>query len=293
MEKRDRHRASENLEAQLLKLIKQAPEGSKETRRKREGALRAVCRFLHETFRLQRLKNLKPKHIDRLLKEWRDRGVSVGEIQNRLSYIRWLAERLGKDRLISTSNADLGLEKRERYTHAGKTMPEDKREEIIGRLDNDKDKMMILCGRHFGMRFKEAALFRPYQDVDGNILWIKRGTKGGRPRFIRLVNDAQWAVLEGLRWVANGKEGCLVDPAKQYKSWKSTTYKRFRAAGLSREVDHVFHDLRRTWADEEFARLRAKGLSIRAAATIVAKRLGHNRLEVLKWYLPGGGMVCQ
>jgi len=272
---------------QLVKILKQNPENGFETRRKRQAALLRACRILFAEFGLQSLRNLKPKHVKRLLGAWAH--LSPGEIANQMAHLRWLADKLGKTRLIPESNHELRIGRRVRYERAGKFVAPDRFEEILARLGRENDRLQLISGRWFGMRFKEAALFRPNLDVDGNRLWIKRGTKGGRPRWIWLVWPEQHAHLAELRRAFPERLGCLVDKGKTYENWRTATYKRFRAAGLSRREGDVFHDLRRTWADKEFARLRAKGHSIEEAAKIVSKRLGHNRLEVLKWYLPNGG----
>jgi hypothetical protein len=273
-----------SLQDQLVKILKQNPENGFETRRKRQAALMQACGILFEDFRLQSLRNLKPKHVKRLLQAWAH--VSPGETANRMAHLRWLANKLGKMLLIPESNRDLGIERRVRHERAGKFVAPDRFEEILARLRRENDRLQLMSGRWFGMRFKEAALFRPNLDVDGNRLWIKRGTKGGRPRYIWLVWPEQHAHLAELRRAIPDRLGCLVDKDKTYENWRTATYKRFRAAGLSRSDGDVFHDLRRTWADQELARLRAKGHSVEEAAKIVSKRLGHNRLEVLRWYLP-------
>jgi len=276
------------LEEQLVKVFKQHPENSKATRRDRETDLRQSVRILCEKFGLQRLRNIKPKHIEFLKDEWQGRGLAAGTQHNKISNLRWLAEKLGKTRLIPPSNSEAGIEKRTRHARAGKSLPLEKIKEVLDKLDGVKDKAIVLMGRQFAMRFKEAALFRPNRDVNGNMLWIKRGTKGGRPRYIWLVRPQQHELLEALRKMVQGRNGNLVDRDKTWEQWRQAAYGRLREAGLSREKDEVFHDLRRTWADEEFKRLRDKGHSIREAAHIVSKRLGHNRIEVLRWYLPGG-----
>ncbi len=272
---------------QLVKVFKQNPENSKGTRRDRQTDLRQSVRLLCEKFGLQRLRNMKPKHVQALRQEWQTRGLVPGTQQNKMANLRWLMEKLGKTRMLAKSNAEAGIEKRARHGRAGKYLPPEKIMTVLDKLSGAKDKALVLMARQFGMRFREASLFRPNRDVQGNMLWIKRGGKGGRPRYLWLVRPQQHELLEALRKMVTGRNGNLVDPDKTWEQWRQSAYDRLRSAGLSRRQDEVFHDLRRTWADEEFKRLREKGHSIREAAHIVAKRLGHNRIEVLRWYLPG------
>jgi len=275
------------LKEQLTLILKQNPQNGYDTRRKREETLMAACDVLFNHFSLQNLRNLKPKHIEFLLKFWSD--VSPGELANRMARMRWLASKMGKTRLIPASNRELGIERRVRHERAGHFVPAERFEEVLSKLSRYRDQLQVRMGRWFGMRFREAALFRPNLDVEGFRLWIKRGTKGGRPRYICLVAPEQHALLAELRQEIPDRLGCLVDKEKTYENWRTAAYGRMRKAGLGRNQEDVFHDLRRTWADQEFTRLRAKGHSVEEAAKIVSKRLGHNRLEVLRWYLPNGG----
>lgn len=47
------------------------------------------------------------------------------------------------------------------------------------------------------MRFEEASLFRQHYDVETSQqkVWIKRGTKGGRKRFVPIVTQGQREAL--------------------------------------------------------------------------------------------------
>ncbi len=284
-----RPRGRGELEAQLVKILKQNPENSHETRRQRFQALREAAEFLAEKYGLLKLRNLKPKHVEALVEHWKASESSRGTIQNKLSHLRWLADKLGKTRLIPESNRDLGIETRERHTRAGKTIGDERLSRIVSDLADPKARLMVLMGRHFGMRFKEAALFRPHMDVSGRMVWLKRGTKGGKPRYVWMVSPEQEAVIAAARKLVAEPRGCLVDQDKTYIHWKRSMYRKLQAAGLSRSTDEAFHDLRRTFAVREIDRLVAKGMSRADAAKNVAKKLGHNRVEVIRWYVDMSG----
>ncbi len=60
------------------------------------------CRNLHA-------ENLKPKHIERLVKGWLAEVVSAGTLKNRMTALRWLAEKLGKQNIVARSNTAYGI----------------------------------------------------------------------------------------------------------------------------------------------------------------------------------------
>jgi integrase len=145
------------------------------------------------------------------------------------------------------------------------------------------------------MRFREAMLFRPWRDFDGERIWLKRGTKGGRPRYLFLHNAKQREVIEEIRALVGGSDGALIPHEwKTFDSWRQHCYHEFRKAGLGQEEDVVFHDLRRTFACERLKYLMdVRGRSREDAAALVARELGHGRTEILEWYISPDGDPAQ
>jgi len=122
--------------------------------------------------------------------------------------------------------------------------------------------------------------------VDGSRVWVKRGTKGGKPRYPFLHDARQVAALDEARRLTGGGCGLIPKSFATYEQWRQHVYGVLRAAGISRAEDILFHDLRRTYIVERMKflilqrRLRAED-----AAKIVAREVGHHRTEVLNWYL--------
>jgi len=124
-------------------------------------------------------------------------------------------------------------------------------------------------------------LFRPWGDFDGERVWLKRGTKGGRPRYLFLHNAKQREVLEEVRALVASAEAALIPGEwKTFDSWRQHCYHEFRKAGLGQEEDVVFHDLRRSFACERMKYLmEVRGRTRDDAAGLVARELGHSRTE--------------
>jgi len=275
------------LERQLISIMAANREGAFESKRKRFSELCQAAHALHEQFGLQKWANLGQKHVAFLVEHWKAEDSGKRTIEGKLSHLRWFVRRIGKANLLPKTNAELGVEPGPRYTRAGKFVPKEKLAEILGGIADPRLKMAILLGRHLGLRFREAMLFRPWRDWDGDRVWVKRGTKGGRPRYLFLHNARQREILEAARALVGGNDAALIPAeAPTFKKWAEDCYERLRKAGMGRKTDVLYHDLRRTYAGERMHFLmRTRGLSSERAQELVTRELGHSRLEVLRWYL--------
>jgi site-specific recombinase XerC len=275
------------LERQLISILAANREGAYETQRKRSDQLAGVAGTLHEQFGLQKWANLGAKHVAFVVERWKVEDTGRRTIEGQLSHLRWLVRKIGKANLLPRTNAELGVEPGPRHTRAGKFVPEEKLAEILGGVTDPRLRMAILLGRHLGLRNREAMLFRPWGDWDGERIWVKRGTKGGRPRYLFLHNAQQREVLEQARTLVGGGDAALIpNEARTFKAWAGRCYGRLRAAGMGRASGVLFHDLRRTYAGTRMDYLvRVRSLTREHAARIVTRELGHSRLEVLRWYL--------
>ena len=71
------------------------------TRDKRADVLYAGFKRLHElNFRLETVTSLRGKHIEALVKDWHERGLSASTLQNNLSIFRTFAEWIGKAGMV-------------------------------------------------------------------------------------------------------------------------------------------------------------------------------------------------
>lgn len=276
------------LERQLISILAANRENAYGTQRKRSGELAGAARALHKHFGLQKWANLGAKHVAFVVEAWKAQNTGRRTIDTKLSHLRWLVQKIGKANLLPRSNRELGVEPGPRYTRAGKFVPKTTLLDILGGLAADpRRRVAILLGRYLGLRFREAMLFRPWRDWDGDRVWVKRGTKGGRPRYLFLYNARQREVLGEARTLAQGQDAALIpQEARTFEQWRQGSYHKLRAAGMGRKTDTLFHDLRRTYSGERMDYLiRVRGLAPEQAQRIVTRELGHSRLEVLRWYL--------
>jgi integrase len=275
------------LERQIISILAANREDSYATQRQRAMHVKEACRIIETKFGLQKLANLGLKHVTAVVESWRLAHAGKRVLENKLSDLRWMVRKIGKQNLLPRSNSELGIEPAARHTRAGKIVSEEKWREILGAVQHPVVRAQLLLARYFGLRFEETALFRPHQDVDGNRVWIKRGAKGGKPRYVVIRSEKQREALDAARAVAVPGRGVIPVEARTFKAWADKVYEMLRAIGVGQATDTTFHDLRRTFADERMREIMAaRGCSREEAAKLVARELGHGRTEVLDWYLP-------
>lgn len=278
------------LERQLVSVLASNREDSYATQRKRGHALSRVARTLHERFGLQKWDNLGLKHITHVIETFKAQDRGHRAIDEKLSHLRWFVRKIGKANLVPRSNAEVGVEPGPRHTRAGKVIPDDRFAQMLTAVPDERVRTMMLLARHLGLRFRESALFRPGRDWQGDRVWVKRGTKGGNPRYLFLHTPRQAEVLEGARRIAQGDAPLIPKEIRTFEEWRQYVYRILRAAGVGRASDQTFHDLRRTYLCERMRFLvSVKRMVSLQAAAIVAREAGHHRLEILEWYIADSG----
>jgi hypothetical protein len=276
---------NEPLERQLISIMAQNREDAYGTQRKRFCELRAAAGLLKERFGLQKWDNLKEKHVAFLVEHWKSEFEGSRTLDQKLTHMRWLLGKIGKPNLLPRRNAELGVAPGPRYTRQGKIVSDSQLVEALGRLSDARIKAAALLARHLGLRIEEASLFRPWRDWQEDRVWVKRGTKGGRPRYLFLHDARQREVLELARTLTSGDNGLIPKDFATFEEWRQYAYRELRKAGISRAADRTFHDLRRTYIVERVHALVKRGLDPARAAALVAREAGHSRVEVLQWYL--------
>ena len=240
--------------------------------------------------------DIKGRHINALIRQWKIDGISAGTMKNRMSNIRWLAEKIGKADMIK-SNATYGIEDRQYITNKDKSLRTDN-------LDLDKlssyVRQSIELQKHFGLRREEAMKFSPeyalggYDPYSAPVLRIKPSwAKGGRAREIPITSDAQRNALMAALTLAG--DGSLIPANRSYKEHLGHFERETSAIGLGQT-----HGLRHLYAQNRYRELvgidcpavggiidltdAQKALDLSARQTI-SNELGHNRLSVTGIYL--------
>ncbi len=76
--------------------------GSFATQADRGRILDLIANQLHELgYRDMRATSLKPKHVEALTERWKADSLSPGTIKNRMTTLRWWAEKIGKQNVVA------------------------------------------------------------------------------------------------------------------------------------------------------------------------------------------------
>src|SRR6266540_4484516 len=149
-----------DLNYDLKQLCRHNRDGSYATQADREHILDLIADQLHEMgFRHMDAHSLKPKHVEKLVERWLAEELSPGTIKNRMSALRWWAEKIGKENIIARTNAAYGLPDRVYVTNISKATELD-----FGKLEQIRDVFIQLSLRlqaEFGLRREESIKIIP------------------------------------------------------------------------------------------------------------------------------------
>ncbi len=284
-----------NLNYQLKQLCKHRRDGSYATRSDRERILTLIADELHAIgYRQMRATSLKPKHVEALVSHWQAKDLSIGTIKNRMSALRWWAEKINKQSVVARSNMHYGIP--DRCYVAKTSKAKEVTQEQLGKIKDEYVCMSLELQRAFGLRREEAMKFTPSYADQGNHIRLKGSwTKGGRPRTVPVRTGGQREVLDKARGLAGS--GSLIPSHRSYVQHLNVYENSTKRAGLSQ-----LHGLRHAYAQERYEELTGwkcpatggfnrKSLSQeqqeqdREARLIISQELGHGREQVTTVYL--------
>ena len=283
------------LNYQLKQLCRRNRDGSYRTQTDRERQLTLIANQLHTLgYRKMNAQSLKPKHVEALVQHWQKEDISVGAIKNRLSVIRWWAQKVNRQNVVARSNDHYGIPDRQFVTNISKA-----RSVTMKDLDQVRDlhvRMSLELQQAFGLRREEAIKFQPSFADQGDHVKLKASwTKGGKPREIPVRTEAQRLVLGRAQQLAGN--GSLIPSSRNYRQ-QLRIYERHTAnAGLSK-----MHGLRHAYAQQRYQELTgwpapaAGGPTVKAltpdqkladkkARQTISGELGHERIQVVGIYL--------
>ena len=284
-----------DLNYQLKQLCQRNRDGSYATQQNRERLLSLMADQLNVLgYRGLRAQSLKPKHVEALVTKWRQEGLSVGTVKNRMAALRWWAQKVDRRNVIARSNDHYGIPERRFVSSVSKAQQVG--EADLERVRDPHVRMSLELQQAFGLRREEAIKFRPsYADRGDRLVLKDTWTKGGKAREIPMRNTAQREVVARAHRLAG--KGSLIPRDRNYRE-QLRVYERHTAnAGLSR-----LHGLRHAYAQDRYEELTGwkspaaggpsgSALSAtersldRQARRVVSLELGHERLAVVNVYL--------
>lgn len=269
----------------------------------------AICKAFVELreggFALQTPWSLKTKHIEYLVDQWVKAEQSGGTIENKLTYLRALAQWLGKANLVGT----LGdyVDRREAGLERSYVATEDKSwvangVDAVAKIAEIAQTcpytaVQLKLQAAFGLRVEESFMLRAVEAVrDPHMLAVTRGTKGGRPRQVPI--ERKIAILEEAARLSNGVTGSTIPAGRTLKQWRDWYYYVLGKHGVTKSgIGVTSHGLRHEYLQtlyEQVAEVPApiKGSSSRPdpdahedAKRRVVEAAGHSRVSKANAYL--------
>jgi len=283
--------STQQLLAQAGRLFRHNRQGSYKTRERYAEAFSRFCRFLGDEFRVQKLKNIAPKHVRAYVEDMQQRGLSASTIKTDLAAIRFWYDRVQGATNKLPMNAELNLERRS----FGKTDRTWLSREfnlylMICHMSGRDDYVAIASlARYCGLRIHEC--FRIDTATAENA--IKHGAitikgKGGKIRTVP-IDDATSSRLQGMLDVTPRghklfvPQGVPTDKAiNAFQDFIREHRDEFRDADNDSPL--TFHGLRHNYAAEQYVEHRTE-MPDTAAKREVSALLGHNRPDVTNIYL--------
>lgn len=283
-----------------------------------------LCAALKELtaigFPIKTIANFREKHVQALVHHWEVKGDGVGTIENKLSYLRALAEWIGKQNMVRSgrdysSKPDEFL--RSNVATADKTWTGND-VDVLGLLERVRLRdpvvaMQMELQMAFGMRVEEAMLFRPgkglKEAMDRLQVHLDVGTKGGRPRDVPLDEIVQLDVLiRAASRVPNPSE-TLIPKKYSLQQWKDRYYYIVRGCGIKRNTEEgglgvTCHGLRHEYLNRLFERITGKPAPVKGgvghdpglydlAMRMVVERAGHSDKYKSGAYLGSPGVAAR
>jgi integrase len=285
----------DDLTMDLVRLCRRNRDGSYGTQTNRQRGLAAMADDLEELgYKLPAALSLKPKHIEALVEKWLNEDKTDASVRNRLSWLRWWAEKIGKPNVVSRDNAAYGVGERGEVTrNRAQTLDQMKFQDI----DSPHIQASILLQVAFGLRREEALKFRPHVAMRADHISLQASwTKGGRARTIPITTAEQRLALQHVVTIAKGQDSLIPADLTYVEQLKRYEYQTGKV-GLRNT-----HGFRHAYAQRRYAVLTGQPCPLaggktwkqmdarereadRAARRQISAELGHGRLKITDTYL--------
>lgn len=268
---------------------------------------------LHEAgYRIEDPHNLKPKHIEFLLRSWEEQGLSASTLAKRTSVMRALCEWLGKPGMVPNPEKVLADPKRIKRVLVAKTdkswstkgIDPNKLIAEIAAYDPNVG-MQLAVIQAFGLRRKEGVMMKPHRADKGLYLSVHDGTKGGRHRIVPIDTPEKREVIDRAKvFVGPSMDRHLGHPGSNLEQELNRYSYVLRRFGISKkELGVTGHGLRAEYLNNRYEEIagapspvRRQGQDCevdpekdRLARMITTEEAGHSRLNITGAYY--GGLV--
>lgn len=285
----------DDLTMDLVRLCQRNRDGSYGTQNNRRRGLTAMADDLADLgYKLPSAGSIKPKHIEALVEKWLDADTTDASIRNRLTWLRWWAEKVNKASVVNRDNATYGVAERGDVTrNRAQALDQTK----LHAVECPNIRASLLLQAAFGLRREEAMKFQPQAAIRADHIALQASwTKGGRARTVPITTLEQRQVLEHIAKLIPGR-GSLIPANLSYVEH----LKRFEYQTLKAEFRNT-HGFRHAYAQNRYLTLTGHACPLsggkrwadmsakereddRSARRQISAELGHGRLKITDTYL--------
>ena len=284
-----------DLTMDLVRMCQRNRDGSYGTQSNRRRGLAAMADDLADLgYKLPSADSLKPKHVEALVERWLDGDTTEASIRNRLTWLRWWAEKVNKPNVVNRDNATYGVAER------GGVMRNRAQVLDLAKLravECPYIQTSVLLQVAFGLRREEAMKFQPQAAIKADHIALQGSwTKGGRARTVPITTLVQRQVLQQAARLVPGN-GSLIPAQMSYIEH----LKRYEYQTLKADLRNT-HGFRHAYAQQRYATLTGQACPLaggkrwvdmsvseraadRAARHKISAELGHGRLKITDTYL--------
>jgi integrase len=285
-----------DLNYDFKQLCRRNRDGSYATQADREHILDLVADQLYEMgVRDLRAQGFKPKHVEKLVERWLAEQLAPGTIKNRMSHLRWLAQKIGKENIVARTNAAYAIPDRVYVTNVSKAKELDMNQ--LEQIRCPSTRMSLRLQAEFGLRREASIKIVPARADRGDCLVLKASwNKGGREIVVPIRTPEQRQLLEQAKALAKGKS--LLAPG--YRTYYAYL-KHFRAECERVGINGV-HGYRHRYAQRRYQELTGWECPARGGPTSkqltkqqterdrevrlqISHEMGHGRSQVTAVYL--------
>ena len=237
---------------------------------------------------------LKPKHIWGLVQKWQKEKITPKVIKNRMSTIRWVAQKTGSKKLVADNNAHYGIDKHKYVTNEDKSLKFT--DTKINQIPDAHIRVSARLQREFGLRREEATKIMVGKADQGDRLQLEPSwCKGGHGRDIPIRTDEQRAALDDAKAFAGNAS--LIPPNLTYIQHIKIFERQMKEVGYGKS-----HGARHAYAQDRYRDLTSRECPAlggktskqltpdekkqdREARLTISREMGHYREQITAVYL--------
>jgi len=280
-------------------------------RYKRKNTLTQGVKALRDSdYRLDDVTLFKGRHFNWLFNQWIEAGLSASAIQYRSSVFRLFANQwLNKAGMIQPTTHYCQTQSQEKQVKRtavatiSKCWSDNQVNpfQMIQQIEayDKRVAVQLKLQLMFKLRKKESFLLKPHESDLESILFISRGTKGGRERVVMVDTLEKREALDLAKAITPRQCDSMITADKTLKQWENHySYVLNKFNITKKELGITSHGLRHEAANNEYEKLTGNKASVRGgsigiehkdidelARDRISQELGHARRSITSAYV--------